>query len=274
MSIESGVYVVATPIGNLGDWSARACEVLKAVDVIAAEDTRHSGRLLAAFGITTPQISLHEHNERQRVDSLLERVTQGQAIALISDAGTPLISDPGMPLVRQARCAGLPVFAVPGPCALVAALSVSGIATDRFVFEGFLPARQQARRSRLTALAHETRTLVFYESPHRIVAALQDMTGVFGATRMACVVRELTKLHETAHAATLAELLERVVQETRGEWVLVIAGAEPQPAADINTVLDALLAELPVKQAARLAAQLTGVSRNTAYARALARQKP
>ncbi len=275
MSIQPGLYVVATPIGNLADLSPRAREVLAAVDLIASEDTRHSGRLLAHFGIQAPQVSLHEHNERERANALVGRLLKDQSVALISDAGTPSISDPGLPLVRAARAANVPVFAVPGPCALVAALSVSGIATDRFVFEGFLPARSKARRHRLRRLADETRTLIFYESPHRIDATLAGMIDTFGAQRAAATARELTKRHETIHAGTLSEMRERAAAETRGEWVIVVAGAATPPASsddDVERVVGILAAELPLKQAVSLAVKLTGAPRNRVYALALARR--
>lgn len=273
--IAPGLYIVATPIGNLGDLSPRARDVLASVDLVAAEDTRHSGRLLAHFGIATPQVSLHEHNERERAAELLVRLGRGESIALISDAGTPLISDPGMPLVRAARAAGVPVFAIPGACALVAALSVSGIATDRFVFEGFLPPKAAARKARLKELAYEPRTLVFYESPHRITATLADMAAALGADREACIARELTKLHESVHTGSLSDLQARAEAETRGEWVIVVSGEKalhaPQ-AIELDHALAVLTPELPLKQAVALAAKLTGVPRNEVYALALARK--
>ncbi|HET8552199.1 MAG TPA: 16S rRNA (cytidine(1402)-2'-O)-methyltransferase [Gammaproteobacteria bacterium] len=275
MSIEPGLYIVATPIGNLGDLSPRARDVLAEVDVIAAEDTRHSGKLLAHFGIPTPQVSFHEHNERERSPELLARLERGDSVAVISDAGTPLISDPGLPLVRAARAAGVPVRAVPGPSAFVAALSVSGIPTDRFTFEGFLPPRQAARRKRLDELAHEPRTLIFYESPHRIAATLQDMATAFGGERHACIARELTKLYETVRTGPLATLVSEAEMEARGEWVVVIAG-DPTPSgpqvADLDRMLAVLMAELPLKQAVSLTAKLTGAPRNEVYAQALARK--
>ncbi|HET7306713.1 MAG TPA: 16S rRNA (cytidine(1402)-2'-O)-methyltransferase [Gammaproteobacteria bacterium] len=275
MRVEPGLYIVATPIGNLGDLSPRARDVLAGVNLIAAEDTRHSGKLLAHFGIATPQISFHEHNERERSPELLARLERGESIAVISDAGTPLISDPGLPLVRDARAAGIPVHAVPGPSAVVAALSVSGIPTDRFAFEGFLPQRQAARRKRLDELACEPRTLIFYESPHRIVAALQDMAAAFGAERQACIARELTKLYETVRTGALAALVPAAEAEARGEWVVVVAGDPTPPvpqAADLDRMLTVLMAELPLKQAVSLTAKLTGASRNEVYALALARK--
>ncbi|HET7673993.1 MAG TPA: 16S rRNA (cytidine(1402)-2'-O)-methyltransferase [Gammaproteobacteria bacterium] len=272
---RAGLYVVATPIGNLGDFSVRAQEVLRGVELIAAEDTRVSGRLLAHFGIRTPLIALHEHNERERSEDLLARLREGAAIALISDAGTPLISDPGLPLVRAARAAGIAVYAVPGPCAFVAALSVSGLPTDRFVFEGFLPSRAAARRRRLTELAAEPRTLIFYEAPHRIVDTLTDMADVFGATREAAISRELTKLHETVHAGPLGDLIAPAQAETRGEWVVVVAGRAqpPSASADIERTLEILAAELPLKQAAALTAKLTGAAKNDVYALGLRKKR-
>jgi 16S rRNA (cytidine1402-2'-O)-methyltransferase len=270
------LYVVATPIGNLEDMSPRARQVLAEVALIAAEDTRHSGQLLAHFGIHTPMISLHDHNEAERVPQLIDKLQQGQSLALISDAGTPLISDPGFELVRAAQAAGLRVSPVPGPCALVAALSAGGLPTDRFVFEGFLPAKAAARRQRLTELAYERRTLVLYESVHRLEESLQDMQTTFGAERRAVLARELTKLHESLRVGTLAELCEWARQDPaagKGEAVLLLAGAEtvPSPAAQIEpeVLLKILLEELPLKQAAALAARITGAGRNELYKRAL-----
>lgn len=277
MSQRPGVlYVVATPIGNLADISARAREVLAAVEVVAAEDTRHSGTLLSHLGIRTPLISLHDHNEAQRAPLLVARLQAGESVALISDAGTPLISDPGFDLVRAARAAGIVVTPVPGASALVAALSVSGLPTDRFVFEGFLPAKQVARRERLAALAAEPRTLVFYESVHRLQESLADMAAAFGAERRAVLARELTKLHEGVHDAPLQELLEWAGSDpaaAKGEVVLMVAGAAVAEGAALDAeaerVLKLLLAELPVKQAAALAAGITGLNKNPLYERAL-----
>lgn len=268
--------MVATPIGNLGDLSPRACEVLRSCAVVAAEDTRHSGVLLRHFGITTPMLSLHDHNERQRSVLLLSRLASGDSIALICDAGTPAISDPGYELVAAAAAAGIETLAVPGPCAAIAALSAAGLPTDRFCFEGFLPARDAARRTRLQALSLEPRTLVFYESPHRIAATMEDCRAAFGDARRAGVARELTKLHEIVYRGTLAELAARARAEpdfARGEIVVVVAGAAPAAAAagdiELDRVLGLLLAELPLKQAAGLAARILGVRDNEAYKRAL-----
>jgi 16S rRNA (cytidine1402-2'-O)-methyltransferase len=274
------LYVVATPIGNLGDVSTRAREVLAGVDCVAAEDTRHSGKLLNAFGINTPMVSLHEHNEQDVVPRLLARLQGGEAVALVSDAGTPLISDPGYHLVKAAHAAGIRVVPIPGPSALLAALSAAGLPTDHFVFEGFLPTKTSARRQRLQVLASDARTLVFYESPHRLLDCLQDMVSILGPDRHACLARELTKLHETVLPLSLGELAARVAvdaDQQRGESVLVVAGEAPVEMADETVeqirVLTVLLEELPLKQAAELAARLTGGRRNELYRMALELQE-
>jgi len=270
--IRPALYVVATPIGNLGDMSQRARDVLAGVDRVAAEDTRHSGRLLAHFGIATPLISLHEHNEARRTETLLARLEAGEAVALISDAGTPLISDPGFVLVRAARAAGYPVLAVPGPSALVAALSIAGLPTDRFAFEGFLPAKAAARAARLQALREEPRTLVFYESPRRVGATLAALAAAFGEAREMVLARELTKQHETVLDGDIRAV--RAAWEAdpgaqRGEVVLVVGGApaaaETELDAESRRVLDLLRGELPLKQAAALAARITGAKKNALY---------
>lgn len=277
--------VVATPIGNLGDLSPRAREALANADLIAAEDTRRTGQLLATLGIAKPLVSLHTHNERERGTDLLARLQQGIVIALVSDAGTPLLSDPGFDLVRRASAAGIAVRAIPGPTAIAAALSVAAIPTDRFCFEGFLPAKSGERRSRLVALAHETRTLVFFESPHRIAASLADCVAVFGADRVAAVARELTKVFETTYRGTLGELAVRAETEPefeRGEITLVIAGAapqsvgegeaqtvEPERRAALERMVRAALTHLPASKAASLAAAATGCTRDEAYALAV-----
>ncbi len=270
------LYVVATPIGNLGDLSPRACEVLRECRLIAAEDTRHTAQLLRHFAIQTPLISLHDHNEAARTVELIPQLLAGAAIALVSDAGTPGISDPGFTLVGAAVQAGIVVVALPGPCAAVAALSVAGLPNARFCFEGFLPARGAARRGRLEALLPEDRSLVFYESPHRIAETLADCVAVFGAARPAVIARELTKIHETVYRGTLAELYARALTDAdlrRGEIVLIVAGAVPDPNAagsgELDRVLRVLLAELPLRQAAQLAARITGTRDNEAYRRAL-----
>jgi 16S rRNA (cytidine1402-2'-O)-methyltransferase len=270
------LYVVATPIGNLGDMSPRAREILLGCTLVAAEDTRHSALLMRHFAIATPMVSLHEHNEVERAAELIERMKSGASIALISDAGTPAISDPGYALVCAAAAAGIEILAVPGPCAAVAALSVAALPTARFCFEGFLPARDAARRTRLQELEGEERTLVFYESPHRLAETLHDCAEIFGAERSAVVARELTKMHECVYRGTLAALVVQARQEkdfTRGEIVLLIGGASIQPAAgtgaELDRVLRILLEQLPLKQAAGLAAQITGTRDNEAYKRAL-----
>ena len=270
------LYVVATPIGNLGDFSPRAIEVLQRVDLIAVEDTRHSGRLLQHFAIQTPMQALHEHNERQRADSLLQKIEQGQTLALISDAGTPLVSDPGYHLVRLAREKGIRVIPVPGACALIAALSAAGLPTDRFRFEGFLPAKAGARRQQLESLKQESVMLVFYESPHRIEETLADMQQVFGAERQAVLARELSKTFETIRDGALAELSQWVAADAnqrRGEIVLLLEGApqqdEDEIKPDAERVLKILLRDLPLKQAAGLSAEITGVRKKKLYARAL-----
>jgi 16S rRNA (cytidine1402-2'-O)-methyltransferase len=276
------LYVVATPIGNLGDLSPRARAVLSECALIAAEDTRHTGVLLKHFGIQTPQLSLHDHNELHRASDIIERLRQGASVALVSDAGTPTISDPGFELMRAVAAAGFEIIAIPGPCAAIAALSIAALPTDRFCFEGFLPARGAARRKRLQSLATEQRTLVLYEAPHRVRETLEDCAAAFGDERSATVAREITKMHEMTYRGSLRELVERAAADGdfgRGEIVLVIAGA-PQALADdergadghggaLDRVLKTLLAELPLRQAARLAAQITEARDNEAYKRAL-----
>jgi 16S rRNA (cytidine1402-2'-O)-methyltransferase len=276
-SAAGTLYVVATPIGNLEDISARALRVLAEVTLIAAEDTRHSARLLQHFGIATPLAACHEHNERDEGGRFIERLLAGDNVALISDAGTPLISDPGYHLVRQAREAGVRVVPLPGACALIAALSAAGLPSDRFIFEGFLPAKQAARRSRLEHLKEEPRTLIFYEAPHRILECLQDLELVFGAERPAVLGRELTKTFETLKGLPLEELrawVESDSNQQRGECVLVVGGWQAPQGGDavdahVRRVLQLLLAELPVKRAAAVAAEITGVRKNLLYQLAL-----
>ena len=269
------LYIVATPIGNLADMSQRAIEILQSVDVIAAEDTRHSGFLLQHFAIKTPSVSLHDHNEQQRSETLLTRLQQGESIALISDAGTPLISDPGYKLVSLVREHGIPVIPIPGSCAVIAALSASGLPSDRFSFEGFLPSKQGARLQTLEKLAADTRTLIFYDSPRRLQSTLIDMVTIFGEERRVCLARELTKLHETINTKPLAELLDWVSNDPnqqRGECVLLVEGAKQHQDAsevEVNRVLNLLLKELPVKKAAAITSALLGVSKNNAYDMAL-----
>lgn len=277
VSTQAGtLYVVATPIGNLDDITRRAVHILSEVDCIFCEDTRHSGRLLAELGIGTRRISLHEHNERARVDAVIERLQRGESCALISDAGTPLINDPGFVLVRALRDAGIRVVPVPGASAVVAALSAAGLPTDRFVYEGFLPAKSKARCDRLAAMANEARTLVFYESPHRLRDMLADAVKMLGGERQACVAREMTKLHEEFRSGSLTELHGWAASDpnaSRGEIVVMIAGVEavPQTATsiDADSLLRELLKELPASKAAKLAAGITGVPRKQLYERAL-----
>jgi 16S rRNA (cytidine1402-2'-O)-methyltransferase len=282
VSAPGTLFVVATPLGNRGDFSSRAGDTLAEVDLIAAEDTRHSGAFLAQLGITTPLVALHEHNEDARAAELVARLKEGARIALISDAGTPLISDPGYRLVAAAVAAGVPVVPIPGACAAIAALSVAGLPTDRFVFEGFLPARGAARRGRLAELATEPRTLVFYEAPHRIGETLADVASAFGAERPAVLARELTKVHETLYRAGLGELAARAASDpnmARGEAVLIVGGAPVVEAtidaARLDRLLAGLLAGLPLSQAVDLAAEASGERRNRVYERALAlKRKP
>ena len=265
------LHVVATPIGNLGDLSPRALEVLRAVDAICAEDTRHTRRLLAHFGIERPLLAVHEHNEDAIASKLVARLLAGESLALVSDAGTPLVSDPGFRLVRAAREAAIKVSPVPGPCAFVAALSVAGLASDRFVFEGFLPAKAASRRERLASLAPEPRTLVFYESAHRIEETLADCVSVFGSDRPAALARELTKLFETVLDGTLGEIRSTVEaddNQRKGEFVLLVQGAGEDAGAKIaeGRRLYAKLCEyLKPSQAAKLAAELSGAPRKALY---------
>jgi 16S rRNA (cytidine1402-2'-O)-methyltransferase len=273
------LYVVATPIGNLDDISARALRVLREVALIAAEDTRHSLRLLQHFGISTALQACHEHNEREQGGRFIERLLAGDDVALISDAGTPLISDPGFHLVRQARAAGIRVVPVPGACALVAALSAAGLPSDRFSFEGFLPAKTTGRKARLQLLREDPRTLIFYEAPHRILECIADMREVFGAQREAVLGRELTKTFETLKGLPLGELHAWVAADSnqqRGECVVLVAGwqapeGDEAISAEALRVLDLLLAEMPLKRAAALAAEITGVRKNLLYQAALGR---
>ena len=265
------LHVVATPIGNLGDLSPRVLQVLRSVAAICAEDTRHTRQLLAHFGIEQPLVPLHEHNEEAQAARLVARMQDGDSLALVSDAGTPLVSDPGFRLVRAARAGGLRVSPVPGPCAFVAALSVAGLPSDRFVFEGFLPAKAAARRERLSALASETRTLAFYESSHRIADALADMRDAFGTDRQAVLARELTKLFETVLDGPLGDLAARVATDAdqrKGEFVVLVQGAGTDADARIaeGRRLYAKLGEhLPPSTAAKLAAELTGAPRKALY---------
>ncbi|OHV12230.1 16S rRNA (cytidine(1402)-2'-O)-methyltransferase [Kushneria phosphatilytica] len=274
---EGALYVVATPIGNLDDLSARAVEVLGQVDLVAAEDTRHSSRLLSHLGLQVSLMSLHDHNEAARVEKLREIVAAGQQVALISDAGTPLISDPGYRVVRALRDAGLRVVPIPGPCALVTALSAAGLPTDRFLFEGFLPARSGTRRNRLNALSGMTATLVFYEAPHRIVALLEDIAAIFGE-REVVVARELTKTFETFLVGSAFQLQQHMASDdnqTRGEFVVMVAPAperkhEEHASLEAEQLLMTLLDEgVGSKQAAAIASRLMGGRKGEWYQRVL-----
>ena len=273
---EGVLYVVATPIGNAGDISARALQTLREVDGVLAEDTRHSRRLLAVHGIETRLSPLHDHNERRVTTQVLRRLAKGEHLALICDAGTPSISDPGLHVVRRVHQAGGRVRAIPGPCALVCALSVSGLPTDRFVFEGFLPARRAARRRRLESLRSEPRTLLFYEAPHRVEDTLDDLRDLFGGDRNAVLAKELTKVHETVQSGCLEELrdwLRMRSEHVRGEFVIVVAGAAEESASsaadDARALLVELLEALPVSRAVEIAGRVTRCERNLLYRLAL-----
>lgn len=277
-SDDSGgtLYIVATPIGNLDDISARAVAVLSKVTLIAAEDTRHSGRLLQALGVETRMMALHDHNERDRAEGLLQKLAAGTDVALISDAGTPLISDPGFVLVREARRRGLRVSPVPGPSAIITALCAAGLPTDRFAFEGFLPAKKGARLAALEHLSSQAATLVFYESPHRILEAVDDIAQAMGPDRELVIARELTKTFETFYSGPASEVLQTLQDDphgSRGEFVIMIHGAQKDPAdagmEEVDRLLKLLLGELPVKKAAKLVAEISGKAKNELYQRAL-----
>jgi 16S rRNA (cytidine1402-2'-O)-methyltransferase len=265
------LHVIATPIGNLADLSPRARKQLAEADAVCAEDTRHTRALLSAFGIERPLLALHDHNEEEQAAGIVARLRAGESLALVSDAGTPLVSDPGYRLVRAVRAAGLAVSPVPGPCAAIAALSVAGLPSDRFCFEGFLPAKSGARRERLRALAREPRTLVFYETGHRIEESLEDFVEAFGAQREAVLARELTKVFETVLGDTLADLLARVradANQRKGEFALVVRGSQDDAEAILSEGkrLYAKLAEhMKPSQAAKLAAELSGAPRKSLY---------
>ena len=271
-------YVVATPIGNLADLTERAKQVLTSVDVIACEDTRHTAKLLQHLGLRKPLLSVHEHNERERVEQIARHLEQGQSMALVSDAGTPLISDPGYPLVQALRARGLNVSPIPGVSAIITALSAAGLPTDRFTFEGFLPHKSGAKREKLLAQEQEARTLVYYESKHRILDTLEVMAEVFGAERQACVARELTKTFETFYHGTLPDILSQLqadADQQKGEFVVMIAGnPNPAPASEVdsNKLFRLLLAELPPKKAAAIIADLTGENKKELYQKALEMQ--
>lgn len=271
---QTGIlYIVATPIGNLQDISQRALDTFAQVDLIAAEDTRHSGLLLNHYGIKKPFFALHDHNEQQKADFLVEKLQQGTNIALISDAGTPLISDPGFHLVRKCRQAGLKVVPLPGACAAITALCASGIASDRFCFEGFLPAKSKARKDKLQNIAEEDRTLIFYESTHRILDTLEDIETVLGADRYMVLAREITKTWETISGDTVSNLRQWLAEDpnrTKGEMVLIIEGkpkAEDDDSFNPQAIkaLTLIANELPLKKAAAIVAELYGYKKNALY---------
>ncbi|WP_422467772.1 16S rRNA (cytidine(1402)-2'-O)-methyltransferase [Endozoicomonas sp. ALC013] len=266
------LYIVSTPMGNLGDMTPRAIEVLRQVDVIAAEDTRHSKRLMNHFGIDTPLIPCHDHNERHQAGMIVRRMQAGETIALISDAGTPLISDPGFYLVRSVREAGFRVVPIPGACAFIAALSVSGLPTDRFYFEGFLPAKGAGRRKRIESLAAFSSTWGVYESPHRIMELLEDLATVLGGDRYIALAREITKTFETVMTGTVSEIqavLQSDANQQRGEFVVLIEGYKEEEdseiSPDIAKMLQRLLQDLPIKKAAAVVADLTGLRKKDLY---------
>ncbi|MEY8201058.1 MAG: 16S rRNA (cytidine(1402)-2'-O)-methyltransferase [Colwellia sp.] len=269
------LYIVATPIGNLGDISQRAIDILTQVDVIACEDTRHTGKLLSAFSIKNKTMSLHDHNERQRQDQVASMLQEGKTIALVSDAGTPLISDPGFHLVRHCRSLGLQVSPIPGPCAAISALSVAGLPTDRFSFEGFLPSKSGARQATLQALADEPRTMVFYDAPRRAIDTVRDIVATLGGERYIVIARELTKTFETVHSDSAENFLAWLEQDTnqlKGEMVLIIEGykaVENEISAEVISTLKLLLAEMKPKKACAIAAEIYGVKKNALYEVAL-----
>ncbi len=280
-SIENSqgqLYIVPTPIGNLGDITQRALSVLQSVDLVAAEDTRHTGLLLQHFAISARLFALHDHNEQQKAQTLLAKLQDGQNIALVSDAGTPLINDPGYHLVRTCRDAGIRVVPLPGPCAAIAALSAAGLPSDRFCYEGFLPAKSKARRDALKAIEQEPRTLIFYESTHRLLESLEDICTVLGESRYVVLAREITKTWESIHGAPIGELLAWVKEDEnrrKGEMVLIVEGFDFQDdalPADALRTLALLQAELPLKKAAALAAEIHGVKKNALYKYALEQQ--
>lgn len=275
VNTEASLYIVATPIGNLDDITLRAIETLKKADIIAAEDTRHSQRLMNQLGVTARLMALHEHNEREKSQALIDKVKEGKSIALVSDAGTPLISDPGYFLVKLAREQGVNVVPIPGVSAVVTALSVSGLPSDRFVFEGFLPAKQGAKAKRLEVFLYESRTVIFYESPHRILDTLKVMIDVYGADRYLVVARELTKTFETIKGGSLSDLYEWAAADAnqqKGEFVLLLEGVADSPeasVADQDKMLALLMSEMPIKKASKIVAELVGGNKKSLYQRAL-----
>ncbi|MCL1125576.1 16S rRNA (cytidine(1402)-2'-O)-methyltransferase [Shewanella surugensis] len=281
MGLPVALYIVPTPIGNLEDLSSRAITILKQVSLIACEDTRHSGKLLSHFSIETKKIALHDHNERDRSQWIIQKLTNGEAVALISDAGTPLISDPGYHLVSQVRAAGFDVTPLPGPCAAITALSASGLPSDRFSFEGFLPSKEKGRADKLTDLKEDPRTLIFYESPHRIVQSLTSIAAVLGDDREVVMAREVTKIFETFLSGPVVDVLERVTNDAnqqRGEIVLMchgyrspkLEGDEQAIPTKVMQTLTLLNEELPLKKAAAITAEIYGLKKNALYKQGLA----
>jgi len=269
--VSAKLYIVATPLGNISDITYRAIEILKGVDLIAAEDTRHSGKLLSYYQISKPTFPLHDHNERQRGSVLIEKIKAGQSVALISDAGTPLISDPGYHLVNECREAGIDVVPVPGACAAITALSAAGLPSDRFSFEGFLPVKEKAKTEKLTALAEETQTMIFYESPRRIQDTVQHIIKVMGAERKLVIARELTKMFESYYVLPAGEMLDWLNQDSnhcRGEFVLMVAGASKEQgtlSVEAMNTLTLLKKELPLKKAAAITAEIHNLKKNDLY---------
>lgn len=269
--VSAKLYIVATPLGNMGDITYRAVEILKNVDLIAAEDTRHSGKLLSYYQISKPTFPLHDHNERQRGKVLIEKIKAGQSVALISDAGTPLISDPGYHLVNECREAGVDVVPIPGACAAITALSAAGLPSDRFSFEGFLPVKEKAKTEKLTALCEETQTMIFYESPRRMQDTVKHIINIMGADRKLVVARELTKLFESFYVLPAGEMLQWLEKDSnhcRGEFVLIVAGAAKDETAisvDALKTLTLLKQELPLKKAAAITAEIHHLKKNDLY---------
>ncbi len=280
MKPESALYIVATPIGNLDDMTPRAIEVLQSVDLIAAEDTRHSAKLMQHCSVQTPLIAYHDHSSDDQVERILHRLREGKSVALISDAGTPLISDPGYRLVARAREESITVIPIPGACALIAAMCASGLPTDRFMFEGFTPAKSSGRKKLFEQVKQEERTVICYESPHRLEDSLKDAIEVLGGDRKVVLARELTKTFETFLCGPLQEVLDTVLSDAnqkKGEMIILIQGCSPEPASDsisaeVERTMNVLLEELPIKQASALASKLTGEKKNKLYKWALAKQ--
>jgi len=274
--MKGTLFIVATPIGNLDDITFRAVEILKSVDIVLAEDTRHSKKLLLHLDISKPMYAFHEHNEREKAQVILDELHSGKSIALISDAGTPLISDPGYFLVSQVKKEGLRVIPIPGVSALITALSVSGLASDSFTFLGFLPSKQAARIKLLKTLLNETLTIIFYESPKRILATLSDMHAIFGSSREVCLAKELTKVFETVQTDSIPNLIKYLTADEnnqKGEFVILISANDKIDLAEAEAQLDSLLpilcAEMGASKAAKLAAKITGIDKKKCYKRAI-----